>query len=82
MAVLLSRFSYSVPQRHPSLQDYRYQNYFIYLYFDIDAVTVGGKTYQSREPGGLTIAEIEPILRALDERVAEKLALEGPMVTP
>jgi hypothetical protein len=44
---------------------FRYSNYFVYFYFDID----GGKG------DGLKIREVEPILRAMDERAAAVLGL-------
>lgn len=52
---------------------FRYGNYFIYFYFDID----GGKG------DGLKIDQVEPILRAMDARAAEVLGLQPkPTKTP
>lgn len=46
----------------------RYTNYFIFVYIDID----GG------EGDGVQLAEVEPLLRALDERAAAQLGLSHP----
>lgn len=46
----------------------RYENYFVYFYFDID----GGRG------DGLKIEEIEPILRAIDVRAGELLGIPLP----
>ena len=47
----------------------RYGNYFVYLYFDID---------MGYDDGLPTIEDVEPILRALDERVSERLDIPFP----
>ncbi len=47
----------------------RYGNYFVYLYFDID---------EGYDDGLPTIQDVEPILRALDERVSERLDVPLP----
>lgn len=44
----------------------RYGNYFIYFYFDLD---------QGYNDGLSSIEEVEPILQALDELVAERLSI-------
>jgi hypothetical protein len=51
---------------------FRFGNYFIYFYFDID----GGKG------DGLKIQQVEPILRAMDERAATVLGIPLPTRTP
>ncbi|MCS7017412.1 MAG: hypothetical protein NZM42_15015 [Gemmatales bacterium] len=42
----------------------RYRNYFVYFYFDVTT---------QQDPGGLTYAEIERVLRALEDKVAALL---------
>lgn len=48
----------------------RYGNYFIYFYFDLD---------QGYDDGLPSIEDVEPILRAMDERVSEQLGIPLPL---
>ena len=46
----------------------RYDSYLVYFYFSLDKGFADGKVI---ETDGLTIEQVEPILRAMDERVLE-----------
>lgn len=55
---------------------YRYDNYFIYMFFDIESIEIDGKQYGGDDEG-LQLEEIEPILRALDAQVADRLMISA-----
>jgi hypothetical protein len=55
----------------------RYGNYFVSFFFTVDRGEADGVTIVGE---GLTIAQVEPVLRALDARIAERLGIrpKGP----
>lgn len=58
---------------------FRYGNYFIDFYLDLDSYLGYGLDH---EGDGLRIEEVEPILRAMDERAASVLGIPLPTKTP
>ncbi len=54
----------------------RYGSYFVEFYFDIDSGYADGVEIQTDE--GLTIEQVEPILRAMDERAAQVFGVAFP----
>jgi hypothetical protein len=52
----------------------RYDSYLVYFYFSLDRGSVDGVEV---EADGLTIEQVEPILRAMDERAAALLGQEA-----
>lgn len=57
----------------------RYGQYFVYFFFNVDRGAADGEIIESE---GLKIEEVEPILRALDERVATRLGILLPAPSP
>jgi hypothetical protein len=54
----------------------RYKNYFVYFYFSLESrLDLDGNKIEAH---GLKIEEVEPILRAMDERASELLGIPLP----
>lgn len=58
----------------------RYGSYVVYFYFDLDQRMADGVMVET--DGGLTIEQVEPILRAMDERAAALLGQEAQSEEP
>lgn len=58
---------------------FRYGNYYLELYFDLDSYQGYGLDH---EGDGLKLEEVEPILRAMDEKAGEILGIALPTRTP
>lgn len=58
---------------------FRYRNYFVHLYFDLDKWQQYGL---ERDGDGLQLQDVEPILRAMDAKASSVLGIALPTWTP